>query len=168
MGKMIAALRVLDRFFFATIVVAACSALALAAVLAFTQVILRFVFAAPVSWTDAAAQMLIVWMVHVGVALTMRTGALVSIDFLARALGGRPRILLEVCIALATLSFLGNLVWYGLEMVQRAQVQNHPALGISMAWGYAAVPVGAAFSIVALCARLLDRVASEEHTEHQA
>jgi TRAP-type C4-dicarboxylate transport system permease small subunit len=159
MQGLIAALRFLDRMILGAVVVAACAALGVAAVLAFAQVILRFGFAAPVSWADALAQLLIVWMVHLGVAVTMRSGALVSVDFLSRLLGPRPRLLLEVAIAAAMLAFLGNLIWYGMEMAGRAQVQSHPALGISMAWGYAAVPVGAALSTVTLLARLMERAA---------
>jgi C4-dicarboxylate transporter DctQ subunit len=157
MQGLIGALRMLDRIIVGAAIVAACTALGLAAVLAFSQVILRFLFEVPLSWTDAAAQMLVVWMVHLGVAVTMRSGTLVSVDFLKNILGPRSQILLEVAIAAATLTFLGNLFWYGLEMAGRAQMQNHPTLGIKMSWGYAAVPVGAALSVVALFARLLER-----------
>ncbi|MFN3937710.1 MAG: TRAP transporter small permease [Gemmobacter sp.] len=162
MPALLRLLGMLDRLVLGAIVAAACAALGVAAVLVFGQVILRFVFSAPVSWADAAAQMLIVWMVHLGVAVTMRTGALVSVDFLRRMLGPRPRLLLEVAIGAATLAFLGNLIWYGLEMAERAQVQRHAVLGISMAWGYAAVPVGAALSTVTMLARLLEGAARQE------
>ena len=52
------------------------------------------------------------------------------------------------------LSFFLNLVWYGWDVAQRVQSQLHPALEFSMAWGYAAVPVGAAFSVLATRSRI--------------
>lgn len=154
------ATRFIDRAIMGSVAVAASLALAIAAILAFAQVILRFVFSAPVSWTDATAQMLIVWMVHLGVAVTMRSGSLVAVDAVRQLAGRRAQPVIDVVAALVTLVFLGNLVWFGLEMVARAAPQNHPALGISMSWGYAAVPVGAAFSIVAVIARLIEERAA--------
>lgn len=150
-------LRLLDKAVLGLVAVAASAALAVAAVLAFAQVILRFVFSSPVSWTDATAQLLVVWMVHLGVAVTMRSGSLVAVDAVRRLAGRRAQPAIELISTAVTLVFLGNLVWFGLEMVQRAAPQNHPALGISMSWGYAAVPVGAAFAVVAVLARLLER-----------
>ncbi|MEW9834497.1 TRAP transporter small permease [Mesorhizobium marinum] len=149
-------LKVIDRAVLRFVAFAASLALAVAATLAFVQVILRFVLSSPVSWTDATTQLLIVWMVHLGVAVTMRAGALVSVDAVRRLAGVRAQPVFDLICAGITLVFLGNLVWFGIEMVERAASQNHPALGISMSWGYAAVPVGAAFAIVAVIARILD------------
>lgn len=152
-------LRALDRAIMWIITMAAAMALAVAAVLAFSQVIMRFILASPSTWSEATAQLLIVWMVHLGVVVTMRSGSLVSVEFLRSLLGNRLQPFVEVVIAISTLFFLGNLLFFGLQVVGRVQFQNHPALGISIAWGYAAVPVGAAFSIIATTARMIEQLA---------
>ena len=133
----------------ALVLFAASAMLATAATLAFAQVFLRFVLHSPSTWAGAVTQLLIVWMVHLGVAVTIRQGALVSLEFLRGRLGTRLRPVLDLIVTLAMLAFFGNLLVFGLEVVERVHTQRHPALGLSIAWGYAAVPTGAAFSIVA-------------------
>lgn len=157
MSAAVTVLRTIDRMVMGSVIAAASIALALAAILSFAQVVLRFAFSSPISWVDASAQLLVVWMVHLGVAVTMRTGTLVSVDFVRHLVGPRLRPYLSTAIAIATFVFLANLFWFGLEIVQRVQFQNHPALGISIAWGYAAVPVGAALSIFAAAARIIEQ-----------
>lgn len=153
-------LRAMDRAVMWFVTAAAAMALALAAILAFSQVIMRFIFASPSTWSEATAQLLIVWMVHLGVVVTMRSGTLVSVEFIRNLMGRRLQPVIELLIAIACLFFLGNLLVFGLQVVERVQFQNHPALGISIAWGYAAVPVGAAFSIIATIARTVEQLGS--------
>lgn len=128
--------------------------LAAAATLGFVQVILRFIFNSPSTWAGATTQLLVVWMVHLGVALTIRTGSLVSVDFVRNLIGVRARPWLDIAVGLVMLSFFLSLVLFGWEVVERVQFQIHPALEMSMSWGYAAVPVGAVFSVLATVSRL--------------
>lgn len=153
-GRVFSVLAGLDRILTEAAGAVAVIFLALAATLGFVQVILRFILHSPSTWAGATTQLLVVWMVHLGVALTIRTGALVSVDFFRNRLGDRARPWMDLLVGCVMLCFFLSLVMFGWEVVRRVQFQLHPALNMSMSWGYAAVPVGAVFSVVATLARM--------------
>ena len=140
----------------------ACGALALAVLLAAYQVLMRYVIGKPSPWSDSVLQLLIVWMVYLGLAGTFRSGALVSVDLLAQALEGSAKRALQAAILLACLVVLAHMVWYGGQMVQRGASNVNPILGFAMSWGYLAVPVGGALAALAAIARFIDPEADAE------
>lgn len=145
-----------DRFTTGLVTVAACVCLALAAGLACYQIVMRYVVRQSTAWSEPALQLAIIWMVYLGVAATFRAGALVGIDLLRDRVRGPFKPALEALIVAAALILLGHMVWYGWDMALRAQFNVNPTLGISMSWGFAAIPVGAAFAIIAVLAHALD------------
>ncbi|WP_270935006.1 TRAP transporter small permease [Falsiroseomonas oryzae] len=145
-----------DRVTTTVVTWAACAALALAACMAIGQVFMRYVVRQPTAWSEPVVQMAVIWMVYLGAAATFRAGALVAIDLLVDRLRGRWQRGLRVVIAACALVLLLHMGWYGWEMVERARFNVNPTLGISMSWGFAAIPVGAAFAIIAVIAHALD------------
>jgi TRAP-type C4-dicarboxylate transport system permease small subunit len=150
------AILAIDRVTTTAVTWAACAALALAAAMAFGQVVMRYVVRQPVAWSEPVVQMAVIWMVYLGAAVTFRTGSLVAIDLLLTRLRGTWRHGLLWLITAASLLLLAHMGWYGWEMAERAQFNVNPTLGISMSWGFAAIPVGAAFAIIAVIAHALD------------
>jgi TRAP-type C4-dicarboxylate transport system permease small subunit len=150
------AILAIDRVTTTAVTWAACAALALAASMAFGQVVMRYVVRQPVAWSEPVVQMAVIWMVYLGAAATFRTGALVAIDLLLGRLHGRWQQALQWVITIAALLLLGHMGWYGWEMAERARFNVNPTLGLSMSWGFAAIPVGAAFAIIAVIAHALD------------
>ena len=146
----------IDRVTTTVVTWAACAALALAACMAFGQVVMRYVVQQPVAWSEPVVQMAVIWMVYLGAAVTFRTGALVAIDLLATRLKGRWARALAWVTTAACLLLLAHMGWYGWDMAERAQFNVNPVLGISMSWGFAAIPVGAVFAIIAVVAHALD------------
>lgn len=144
---------------------AAMALLVLAAGIAFYQVVTRFLFEEPSTWSEVAARSLTIWMVYLGVAAAFRTGALLAVEFLYTHLAGTARLVLTAVIFGLSLGVLLVMVWAGWEMVLRARFQmlagvENPitGTGISIAWVYAAVPTGAALAIVGLLARTAEQV----------
>ncbi|AFK51985.1 TRAP transporter small permease [Tistrella mobilis] len=154
-----------DRVLTGLAVLTAMIALALAVLLGFWQVVARFVLAQPSPWTEVAIQLLIAWMVFLGAAGAFRTGAAVSVDLARRALKGRARLVLDVVIAAASTGFLVLVVWQGWIVVRRVRFQNLAGLDIPVSYAYAALPVGAAFCMIAVLARLLDPESRREETD---
>ncbi len=134
----------------------ACLLLAAAACAGFHQVVSRFVLQQPSTWSEVLVRVLLIWMVYLGTAGAIRTGALVSVDVLYRITRGRARQVLEAVVTLCTLAILGILFWYGWQMAHRVRFQNMAGLEISMSWAYAAIPTGAVFGILAVLAHHLD------------
>ncbi|MGY6633968.1 MAG: TRAP transporter small permease [Alkalilacustris sp.] len=134
----------------------ACGALALAAVLACYQILMRYVIRQPTAWTEPVLQLAIIYMVYLGIAVTFRRGALISVDVLENMARGRAQSALRWFILICVLTLLGHMFWYGWAMAARAQVNVHPTLGISMMWAFLSIPVGSVFAMLAVVAHFLD------------
>lgn len=151
----------LDRVTTGVALALACAAMLVAVGAGAWQVLTRFALDQPSPWSEALVRVALIWMALLGLAGAVRHGALVSIDVAHRLSGGVARLALEVLALASTLTFMGVLVWFGWLMAQRVQFQTMAGLEISIAWGYAAIPVGAAFTIVGAVAHFLDRRSSE-------
>lgn len=135
----------------------ACLLLALAASLGFYQVLTRFIFNEPSTWTEVSIRMILIWMVMLGTVVAFRQGALVSVDLMYRLSRGLWLKTLRLIITSITIVFLGVLVWYGAEVAWRVRFQELAGLEpLSIGWAYLALPVGAALSILAVLANHLD------------
>jgi len=135
---------------------AACLCLVVAAAAGFWQVVTRFVFEQPSVWSEALTRTLLIWMVYLGIMAAFRHGAMISVDLALRSSRGWFAPVLRAGIAIACLLLLGITAWYGYLMMLRVQAQNLAGLEISIAWGYAALPVGAGVTMLAVLANWLD------------
>lgn len=137
--------------------VGACAMLALAASLGLFQVFMRFVLAQPAEWTEVLIRFSLVWMVFLGIAPAFRQGAMVSVDVLHRRSGPTGRRVLEAIAALAALTLVAIIIWWGWDYANRGKVQSVIGLeGVSMFWAYLALPVGGLFCVLSIVANLLD------------
>lgn len=123
----------------------------------FYQVLSRFVLQSPAAWSEALTRATVIWTVMLGISLAFRHGAMLGVDILHSALKryGYAR-LLEHLVMLIVVGFLLFLVWVGWTMVWRVRFQTMPTLGISIAWVYLSIPVGAALSCIAVLLRWAD------------
>ena len=108
------------------------------------QVITRFVFHAPLFWTEEAARYLFVWMVAMGAAECVRSRSHISMDVFVLMLPDRLRIILRTLLNMVVVAALLMLVWYGYFGMLRANRVVSVTLGVSEAFLYGALPVGAA------------------------
>ena len=93
-----------------------------------------------------------IWSVFLGVAVAFRHGAMISVDVIQNALPRRLGLSLFLTANLASLLFFTILFWQGLLMTERVVSQSLAALEVSIAWVYAALPVGSAFILIAILA----------------
>ncbi|ALK08327.1 TRAP transporter small permease [Blastochloris viridis] len=120
------------------------------------QVAARFLLEAPSPWSEALVRTALIWMTMLGLGAALRSGALLSIDLVGRLAPPPLKRALEAFALLSNLALMGVLVWFGWEMAERVRFQVLAGLDISIAWGYAAIPVGAGFAAVGAVARFLD------------
>jgi TRAP-type C4-dicarboxylate transport system permease small subunit len=155
------AILTIDRLVTAVAAVLASAALTIAVAAGLWQVIARFATETPSVWSEALVRTALIWMAFLGVAVALRTGALVSIDVAHRYSRGALRRSLEAAALAASLAILGIMFWFGWMMAERVQFQEMAGLEVSMSWGYAAIPVGAVFGMVGAIAHFLDRRSEE-------
>ena len=131
---------------------AAIALLCVTAGLAMFQVVTRFVFDAPSTWSEVVTRSAMIWSVFLGIAAAYRHGAMISVDLVQTSLPAPMGRALFVAANAGSFLFFAILLWQGWLMCGRVARQNLAALEISIAWVYAALPVGAAFILVAIVA----------------
>jgi TRAP-type C4-dicarboxylate transport system permease small subunit len=136
-------------------------AMAVAVTAGLWQVVARFATETPSVWSEALVRTALIWMAFLGVAVALRAGALVSIDVAHRYSRGAVRRGIEAAALAASLSMMGVMFWFGWMMAERVKFQEMAGLEVSMSWGYAAIPLGAAFAMVGAVAHFLDRRSEE-------
>lgn len=147
----------LDRIGTTIAAIIACLALAVAVFAGLWQVVARFATETPSVWSEALVRTALIWMAFIGLAVAIRAGALVSIDIAHRLSRGAVRAALEGMTLASILSMLGVMFWFGWSMAERVKFQEMAGLEVSMAWGYAAIPLGAVFAMLGAVAHFLDR-----------
>jgi len=151
----------LDRATTGTAWALACVLLAVISALGLWQVLARFVFSQPSTWTEESMRRLLIWMVMLGVVVAFRRGALVSVDLMLRVSSGWWQQVVRWVITLTALAYLSVLVWFGVNLVTRVRFQTFASMELSMGWAYAALPVGAVLALLAVVANHLDPLNEE-------
>jgi TRAP-type C4-dicarboxylate transport system permease small subunit len=118
------------------------------------QVLLRYVFSLPLVWPEEFAGLLLLWLSFVGMAFASRRGSHVTVTMLLNLLpqGFQTgvRLFWEVLIGL----FLLVVMWQGVLLVWLHREVENPALGYSVAFGEAALPVGAVLTLIPVGANI--------------
>jgi TRAP-type C4-dicarboxylate transport system permease small subunit len=114
----------------------------------FYQVLGRYLFNAPPSWSEELARFLQVWIALLASALCIQQGMHLGVDYLLHAVPPRGRALLEILVHVLVSGFLLLLLVQGIKILDVAAVQSSPAMGINMWYAYLAVPVGAALMLL--------------------
>ncbi|MGC3873483.1 TRAP transporter small permease [Halomonas sp. GXIMD04776] len=130
--------------------------------LGFYQVITRFVLDSPSTWSEVISRSTMIWCVFLGAAAGFRGGFMMSVEVIYKLLPARRLIWLEVLIALCCVIVLLVLIYFGSAMMLRVRSQMLSGLEVSIAWAYAAMPVGAGFALIAILARLLAQATGRE------
>ncbi len=121
--------------------VAVVSMFALQVVVVFAQVIWRFVFNDPFSWSEELARYLQVWIVLLAASVCIYEGSHLAVDYLVHYLPTRHRRILSLAVTILMMIFFGVLIVAGIKMMVTAQSQTSPALHISISAVYLVFPV---------------------------
>jgi TRAP-type C4-dicarboxylate transport system permease small subunit len=117
------------------------------------QVVMRFIFDQPSTWSEVLVRSVMIWTVYLAAAAAFREGAVIAAEILVRSV---PRPLgkaLQIFAGLASIVFLAVLIWTGIEMVGRTSAQRLAGLGVPISWVYLALPIGGALATLAVLVR---------------
>lgn len=115
-------------------------------VIMMAQVTLRYFFNAPIFWAEEISVQLLVFTTLFGLSLLVRSGELVSIDFLPRALSPKARHALLALLGLAMLAMLVFVAWLGWGWLSRPEVRIELSATTQLPrwYSYAFLPVAVA------------------------
>jgi TRAP-type C4-dicarboxylate transport system permease small subunit len=108
------------------------------------QVFNRYVVSHVFGWEEETARYLMVWSSFLAAAYALREGEQLGMEFVVSRLPVMGQRLLRTVCHLLVMAFLGVVAYQGLFVMMPQQLdQISPALGITMAIPYAAIPVSA-------------------------
>jgi len=128
------------------------------------QVISRYIFSAPSSWTEEVARFLLIWVGVLGAAYAFRTGVHLGLDVLPKKLTGNTAkalkfftLLIVSVFAVAVLIIGGG----GLVSLTWELKQYSAVLGLPIAFVYSVIPV----SGVLICFYAIAAASGEDLTD---
>lgn len=134
------------------------------------QVIVRFVFGNPSTWSEVVARSLMVWSVFLCLPHAVGRGELMAFDFLRRQAPARVAIVLHLFVGVATAIVLAVLLVQGITLTQRAASQSLAGLefiGARVSWVYLAIPVGSGLALLTATVRILRLLLDPKFEEHR-
>lgn len=127
--------------------------LALMAFFTCYQVVMRFIFNQPSTWSEVLVRSIMIWTVYLASAAAFREGAVIAAEVLVRSVPTWMGKALQIFAGVMALAFLGILVWTGIDMVERTSMQRLAGLEIRISWVYLALPIGGALAMLAVLVR---------------
>ncbi len=133
-------------------------------VVVFLQVVFRYALTLPLYWSEEVARYLFVWLSIVGAALGVQKSGHFGLDVFYKMLPERARAATRWVVHLLMGFVVVVILVEGITLVEKTSLQESPAMGISMGWAYAALPVGAALMAIHLFAIFVKDAASKGNT----
>lgn len=121
------------------------------------QIVVRFILPklgiiASVPWSEELVRYLLIWSVFIGGGVAARRGGMIAVEALPNALPPGPARAVRVAGLAVMLTFLVLAFGSGLDWVAFGAHERSTAMGLPMAWIYAAMPAGMALMGINLIA----------------
>ena len=117
----------------------------------FAQVVFRYVFVKPLSWSEELARYTFVWVSMLGAAGVIPKSLTQGIDILVNKLPTSVQVVLGLIIRSLIVAFCLLLIIKGYELTKITHIQKSAVIGFPMSYAYFSVPFSAALMIIILC-----------------
>jgi TRAP-type C4-dicarboxylate transport system permease small subunit len=124
------------------------------AVICFLEVILRYVFAASLSWYDELVGYLLVWLTFLGAVLAQSHGQHIGIGDLVERAPERARRALSLASHLVLVAVHLVLLVYGAQLAARFSGESAITVPVPMGFVYAVIPISAVLMLAVESARI--------------
>ena len=143
---------------------ALCALLIAMTAVVFSQVIARYVFQAPLSWSEELARFLLMWLSMLSAAYAFKTKSHFALQFLVGKLPHSIQWWIELLVYIVVALFFAVLLYFSIVFIDGVEGHTAPALQISMQIPYASIVVGCAvilFEMARAIWRMLIRTPTE-------
>jgi TRAP-type C4-dicarboxylate transport system permease small subunit len=141
-------MKTFERYFVATNRWMLILMLAVMSVIIFANVVLRYTTNVSIEWAEEVARHLMIWLTFIGCGPVLRYGGHIAVENLQDSVPRPLAIAIRAFIAVLLAGLFVFLTWFGIEYMDRTQYQQTPATQISFAYIYAALPIGAAMTLI--------------------
>jgi len=139
--------------------------MAIVVVTVFSEVVSRSFLGRSLIVTEEIGRYLMIWVAMLSVALVAADEGHMRINLLADSVTPRVGSVLDIVADLLVIGFLAVFVYLSVMILPNMQRQGTVTLGISMAWVYAAMPVGGALTVLVVAIRCTQRILRFPHRQ---
>jgi TRAP-type transport system small permease protein len=126
------------------------SAIVLMLGITFYQVITRYIFADPSSWSEELSRYISVWAIFLGAAIAFRSRSHLGVDYFVTLFSKKMQTAMRAGVNIILSATLVFIFIQGIEITLFVKNQLSPAMRISMAIPYAAIPTGVLLMFIEL------------------
>ena len=119
-----------------------CILITLLSLVTFSQVVARYVFEAPLSWSEELARFLLLWLSMLSGAYAFKIKSHFALQFMVNIAPKNIQKIISIFVAFVVILFLSSFVFYSCKYVIGVQGHLAPALQIPMEIPYSASIVG--------------------------
>lgn len=152
---MMRVLKIVKHFIDQAVDVAVIVLLALLTSVVFVAVFARYLFNAPLAWSEELSRYSFVWATFLGAEVCLRKGSHIGIDIVTKNFPVNFQQFLQTWGRLLVAIILVALIIAGLKVSAVAHAQLSPSLGLPMSCVYLALPAGAALMLLELLMQAL-------------
>ena len=140
----------------------AASLLAALVLLAVSAVVFRYVVGAPLAWAEEIQQLMVLWIIMIGLIYGKRKNALLRVDALYNLMSARLRRMVSIIQEAVHIALFCLMILYGYRLAQQVGTRGTSMLDIPLYWLYVSLPVGAAGALIISVLQLYGRIKGEE------
>jgi C4-dicarboxylate transporter, DctM subunit len=125
-------------------------------VVVFMQVVYRYVFASPLTWSEEMARFIFVWITLLGTFLALKSKNHISIEtFLHRFFSPGAQGFVSAVTNFFLIYYFSYLMGMGIVMVQKTSEDLTPVMLIPFSFIYVAIPISAVMIVIYLLRQIL-------------
>lgn len=119
------------------------------------QVFNRFVLGLPLSWSEEFQKFGHIWMAFLAIPVAYRRGAHIGMNMVLNMLPKPAQRAIGVSVELMWLIMALAIGYFTTRLMEVAQFQDSPGLGLRMDWVYSGMVIGSAYLALVAVRRLL-------------
>jgi tripartite ATP-independent transporter DctM subunit len=120
----------------------------------FAGIVTRYVFHAPLIWSDELAHLMFIWLAMLGAVIALRRGEHMRMSTFVNKASPGVRAVLETVAMVLAIVFLGCVLMPAYEYAADERFVNMPGLDLPSSWRAASLPVGMLLMLAAGLLRL--------------
>jgi TRAP-type C4-dicarboxylate transport system permease small subunit len=126
--------------------------LAVAVLAVAMQIFMRFVLGSSLTWSEELARYCFIWLIYVGIAYGVKKNRHITLDIVYDVLSEKAKKVMLLTSCLLFGCFAIAVIYYGQVVVSQIATysQKSPAMGLNMAYVYAAAPFGMVLAFIRL------------------
>jgi TRAP-type C4-dicarboxylate transport system permease small subunit len=156
MGQILGIFKAIKRFIDVSLNILVIALLALLLIIVTTQILARYIFNHPLSWSEELARYIFIWIVFLGVAIAFRNNRHLRMELLSLIIPNVFRRIIAILVFWITNAFLVLLLIESKFIISITFSQSSPTLNLPMGFIYLSFVVSIGFMLVEQIYRIFD------------